>query len=550
MARILFLGSSSSSKDLLQELKDAGHDTIVCASPSAFAEAVSVPPALMLVDLLSSEGLKTTYEATKRLVSCSPSLPVLVLSDLYPGRDVRRAETFLRKVTKATILRRSLLYGDDATSMFSLMLKAIREDITREVPIPSPSSNVVPAIHVRDYRAVIVGAIANLLSNNSTDSSGASKDIIAADASSASAEDILKALAGTFGVAGVRRMSVEETRRSAVAADHSMPRISTSPLMRVETLSKEDLARHHRNAVSLTEDIVWHSKDGVIRNIERCTSEFLASHGIQPVRIAVIAPNEVDTTALTKALSDCLALRTTSLAEAKAELESATDDEGEEKETAALRDRVKKADASDSTLMRDLLRRQTTRSRELRRDGWILNGSVESVESAESFLAEISTRPDLVLAYAGVEKLADTFETSLGAEQVIRLDVDATLSAAKRRVAPAVRALFDTRRPTKWRRSDVRPDRLFEDETKIDEPSHEATKKPSAESKVDASISEAEIARDDLDRRVAEIRRSLSPHLSTVIAKALHLTGEKRPDDPIKYLAETLLRESKNGISD
>ncbi|KAM9435519.1 adenylate kinase 7-like, partial [Clarias gariepinus] len=141
------------------------------------------------------------------------------------------------------------------------------------IPVPEPSTNVIPTIHVYD----LAGIVQNIINHKPK-----VHYLIAVDDSHHSLEEIVKAIAS---VLGPESFEVQKVPNDSVDLTQELTRADLAQLSL--NLVIETILLNRRLNVN------WVCESGLVNNIDRVVEEYRQSRGLLPIRICLLGPPAV-----------------------------------------------------------------------------------------------------------------------------------------------------------------------------------------------------------------------------------------------------------------
>ncbi|MCJ8743897.1 hypothetical protein PDJAM_G00099620 [Pangasius djambal] len=239
-------------------------------------EHFSFPKMFILVSTLM------TWAKTKPADPDSPEIPVkeedYTRKRPHPNfREHASAEKLVLKLgkTEKTKLRTYVVgagmqYGM-GEGFFQFFFKACWLGELSSIPIPEPSTNVIPTIHVYDLAGVVQNVI---------DRKPKMHYLIAVDDSHNSLEEIVKAIANVLGPGEVQKVPDDSVHFTKELTRADLTCLSIDLLIETALLNRRLNVR-------------WVCESGLVKNIDRVVEEYRQTRWLLPVKICLLGPPAV-----------------------------------------------------------------------------------------------------------------------------------------------------------------------------------------------------------------------------------------------------------------
>uniref|UniRef100_A0A8L0DMN8 Adenylate kinase 7a n=1 Tax=Oncorhynchus mykiss TaxID=8022 RepID=A0A8L0DMN8_ONCMY len=393
-----------------------------------------------------------------------------------------------------------------------------------KVPVFGPGTNIIPTIHVNDLAGVIQNVI---------DHKPKIHYFLAMDDSNNTFEDIVKIISFVLGPGKIKKVPKEEAYLTKVLTNADVDYLSVN--LRIEPIFLKETFNLH-----------WVSEAGIIDNINRVVEEYKLLRLLLPIRICLLGPPAVGKSSVAEKLCQHYKLHHINLKEVIDEkmkclplvAVNGTEQEGESEEALSnaqdqldsLKDSMEQnggrlSDGLVYRIMRDKLN-----STPCRNHGFVLDGFPKSYDQAKEIFYDEQDDPRSKMP-AFNKKIIPEFIFSLEASDDFLKERVQNLPES---VAEKMRYSKDEylTRLKKFRKANVEDETVLNyfDELEI-HPEHIGK---------DEIMQEHEL----LEARSAPLRNYLMNYVMPSLAEGMMECCKAKPDDPVDFLAEYLLRNN------
>jgi len=466
--RVVLISSKNEdvvTRTVVLRLEDDGHEVVIGDDEKLIKHAE-----VIVLDL-RGEGVSRAREVVKVVEKSDQDKLVIGLSTLMSWRntdkdcleeskwdqrvptetdrgDIYKAENFVLEANseslRSVVIGFGLVYGSGEGILEPYFKTMWTQGENAVLPIPSwngggEAKNVIPSIHAEDLASLVSACISKTRSDFKFGTTSNGEYIVAVDESHNSVSDIVRAISQCFNEkSSCKVMSESDVQKALIGmGTTTLDCVALNPTLLL------DMSFRSFSACQIIEQagFEWRAKEGLVKHIELCVSEWCDRNALTPIRVLVLGTPCSGKSSVSKILASRLGLECLDVdSVVRSNLETL---ENVEEESSELKSRLmdelrggkkkKKIDLDSSfqnrvsvSMLRDLCLEEIKKQQSsLCRLGWVMDGVVSSAEDVKLLLAENKICPDVVVVLESEDSVCTSRASSMSSEEIISGQNDA-----------------------------------------------------------------------------------------------------------------------------